>query len=188
MLATENQSIIFIIAAACVAIISLVIFFRYYRRTQHQRQISKLIKDLSRQCLRNILLPDSVDGHIWIDCLLVTDGGLIVLDIRDYTGRLFGGDNINEWTQMIGAKSHKFANPMIELPARINAVQEVVGDIPVIGHVVFTHRGGFEKGKPDGVYMIDEVYENLNYFLRPALPADKLDKAWQDILAVQQPG
>lgn len=177
-------------AAITVSVVVVLVFFfvRYYQRNQHQRQINKLINDLSHKSLRNVLLPDSVDGQIWIDYLLLTDGGLIVLDIRDYVGRLFGGDNINEWTQMIGVKSHKFSNPLLELPARVNAVQEIAGDIPVIGHIIFTRRGAFEKGKPEGVYMVDEVYEQLSQFLRPALPADKLDSAWQNILAVQKSG
>ncbi len=184
----DKQLIVYVAVAAVVAVILVVWFVRYYRRNQHQRQINKLVNDLSHKALRNILLPDTVDGQIWIDYLLLTDGGLIVLDIRDYVGNLFGGDNINEWTQMIGVRSHKFANPLLGLPARINAVQEIVSDVPVIGHIIFTRRGSFQKGKPEGVYMVDEVYEQLSHFLRPALPADKLDKAWQRILAVQKTG
>ena len=184
----DKQAIVFLVIAVVIAVVILFLFIRAYRHNQHQRQINKLIKDLSHKSLRNVLFPDSVDGQIWIDCLLLTDGGLIVLDIRDYIGRLFGGDNINEWTQMIGVRSHKFSNPLIELPARISAVQEVAGDVPVIGHVVFTHRGSFQKGKPDGVYMVDEVYEQLSHFLRPALPNEKLDKAWNNILAAKKAG
>jgi len=184
--AIENQPIMFI--AAAVGIVGVIVFvlFHYYRRNQHQRQINKVIKDLSRQQLRNILIPDSVNGEIWIDCILLTDGGVIVFDIRDYVGRLFGGDQINEWTQMIGVKSHKFPNPLIELPARIHAVQEVVGAVPVIGHVIFTCRGTFPKGKPKNVFMVDEAYEKLNSFLRPALPTENLEKAWQKLLDAQK--
>ena len=188
MLAIENQYIVFVAAAVGISVVIVFIVFRYYRRNQHQRQINKAIKDLSRQQLRNILIPDSVNGEIWIDCVLLTDGGVVVFDIRDYVGRVFGGDKINEWTQMIGVKSHKFPNPLIELPARIHAVQEIVGDIPVIGHVIFTCRGAFPKGKPDNVFMVDEVYEKLSSFLRPALPAENLEKAWQNLLAVQKSG
>jgi len=182
----ENQFWV-LLAVVAVSVLTLSFFiFRYYRRNHHQRQINKFIKDLSREQLRDVLLPDSVNGEIWIDCVLLTDGGLIVVDIRDYIGRLFGGEKINEWTQMIGAKSHKFENPLIELPARISAVQEIVGDVPVIGHVVFTHRGTFPKGKPEDVFMVDEVYEQLSGFLRPALPKEHLDMAWKKLLAVQK--
>jgi len=182
----ENQLIVFIASAAVGIFILMFAIYKYYHRNYHQRQINKFIRDLSRAQLRDVLIPDSVNGEIWVDCILLTDGGVIVFDIRDYVGRLFGGDKINEWTQMIGVKSHKFANPLIELPARIHAVQAVVGDIPVIGHVVFTHRGTFPKGKPENVFMVDEVYEKLSHFLRPALPTEHLDKAWQKLLASQK--
>ena len=188
MFTIEKQVIIFLAVAIAVVVVLISTLVRYYRRNHHQRQINKFIKDLSREKLENILIPDSVNGEIWIDCVLLTDGGIIVFDIRDYIGRLFGGENINEWTQMIGVKSHKFPNPLVEMPARINAVQEIVGDVPVIGHVVFTHRGAFPKGKPENVFMVDEVYEKVSHFLRPALPAEHLEQAWQKLLAVQNSG
>ena len=188
MLLIENQLITFIIAAiACILLLTFWVY-NYYHRNYHQRQINKFIKDLSRAALKDVLIPDSVSGEIWVDCILLTDGGVMVFDIRDYIGRLFGGDNINEWTQIIGVKSHKFANPLMELPARIHAVQAIVGDVPVIGHVVFTHRGAFPKGKPENVFMVDEVHEQLSRFLRPALPAEHLDAAWQKLLAAQKAG
>lgn len=184
VLAMDKQLIL--ISVLVVSLILVAVFLRYYRRNQHQRQVKKLIRDISHKSLRHVLLPDNVDGQIWIDCLLLTDGGLVVLDIRDYVGHLFGGETINEWTQMIGVKSYKFANPLHELPARVSAVQAIVGDVPVTGNIVFTHRGSFQKGQPEGVYMVDEVYEKISPFLRPALPAEKLESAWEKILAVVQ--
>ena len=172
--------------AMFATLILVILWTRYLHRTQHTRQIKKLIRDLSRGELRQILVPDAVDGEVWIDCLLLTDGGLLVLDIRDYTGNLFGGESINEWTQLIGVKSHKFNNPLLELSARIHAVQALAGDIPVTGQVVFTYRGNFPKGQPEVVCMVDEVYERLSGFLRPALPDEKLEEAWSKVKAAVQ--
>ena len=45
-----------------------------------------------------------------------------------------------------------------------------------------------DNDKPEDVYMVDEVYEQLSHFLRPAIPADKLDNAWQNILSVKKAG
>lgn len=163
---------------ALVLLIIIVVIVAWLRRTQHSRQISKAIRDLSHQQLRNIFVPDDVDGEIWIDCLLLTDGGLVVLDIRDYTGNLFGGETINEWTQLIAMKSYKFNNPLLELPARLHAIKVLAGDIPVTGRVIFSHRGSFPKGVPDGVCMIDELYDDLSNFLRPALPEERRNTAW----------
>lgn len=181
----NEQNLIWLyIGLALVALLTLAILMtRYLRRTQHTRQINKLIRDVSRSELRNILVPDAVDGEVWLDYLLLTDGGLVVLDIRDYTGNLFGGASINEWTQLIGVKSHKFNNPLLELPARIQAVQALVGDVPVTGQVVFTHRGDFPKGRPEGICMLDEVYDRLSGFLRPALPDEKLNEALSAVKA-----
>jgi len=183
-----NQSMVYIvIAVAVVAVVLAVIASIILRRTKHQRAIKKLINDLSRDCLRNIFLPDGIDGEVWVDGLLLTDGGLIVLDIRDYTGNLFGGTVINEWTQLIGGRSHKFSNPLMEMTTRVQAVQSLV-EVPVIGCVVFTCRGRFPKNIPEGASMIDETFDQHSHFLRPALPEPSLEKAWAHIATVAKEG
>jgi len=183
-----NDRSVYFIALAVIGFIVLVILaMRRYKRNRHQRQVNKLIGDLSHQSIRNVFIPDGTDSEAWLETLLLTDGGIIVLDIHDYTGNLFGGVNINEWTQLIGHKSYKFNNPLLELPMRIHAVQALVGEVPVTGRVVFTHRGQFPKGIPEGVLMVDVTYEVLSGFLRPALSKEKLDAAWQAILHVARP-
>ena len=183
-----NSSIVYIVitvvfaAIVIAAVVSIIL-----RRTKHQRAIKKLISDLSRDCLRNIFLPDGIDGEVWVDGVLLTDGGLIVLDIRDYTGNLFGGEVINEWTQLISGRSHKFSNPLMEMSTRVQAVQSLV-EVPVKGCVVFTHRGRFPKNIPQGASMIDETFEQQSHFLRPALPEPSLEKAWLQITTLAKQG
>lgn len=181
MLNEQNMIWLFISLATLAVVVLIIVLLRYLKRSQHTRQINKLISDLAKDNLRDVLVPDSIDGEIWIDHLLLTDGGLLILDIRDYTGKVFGGEAINEWTQMIGVKSHRFNNPLLELPARVHAIKALVGDVAVTGQVVFTHRGSFPKGQPDAVCMVDEVYERMSGFLRPALPEDKLNDAWSKV-------
>ena len=183
----NDRSVYFFALAIIGLIVVVTLYIRRYKRNRHQRQVKKLINDLSHKSLRNVYTPDGTGSEAWIETLLLTDGGIVVLDIHDYTGNLFGGVNINEWTQLIGSKSYKFNNPLLELPMRIHAVQALVEGVPVIGRVVFTHRGHFPKGIPDGVLMVDETYDVLSGFLRPALAKEKLDAAWDAIMHASRP-
>jgi len=183
-----NERSIYFLGLTIIALAVLVAFFmRRYKRQRHHRQINKLISDLSHKSLRNVFIPDGMGNEVWIETLLLTDGGIVVLDIHDYTGNIFGGVNINEWTQLIGSKSHKFSNPLLEMPMRTHAVEALVGDVPVAGRVVFTHRGTFPKGIPDGVLMVDVTYDMLSSFLRPALAEEKLHAAWDVMVSAARP-
>ena len=183
-----NERSVYFLGLAIIALaVLLALFMRRYKRQRHHRQVNKLIVDLSQKSLRNIFIPDGMGNEVWIETLLLTDGGIVVLDIHDYTGNLFGGVNIDEWTQLIGSKSHKFSNPLLEMPMRTHAVEALVGDVPVTGRVVFTHRGTFPKGIPEGVLMVDATYEVLSKFLRPALTQEKLDAAWDLVISAARP-
>ena len=41
--------------------------------------------------LRNVLIPDGNGGDFHLDFLLLTSRGLVVIDMRDITGNVFGG-------------------------------------------------------------------------------------------------
>ena len=50
--------------------------------------------------LRNVLVPDGNGGDVHLDYVLLTARGLVVLDIRDVRGNVFGSDQMKEWTVM----------------------------------------------------------------------------------------
>ena len=100
-----------VIIAVAVTIL-VPILLRRYRRDAEQRRVAKIIKALNIPTLKNVAFPDSMDSYVFVDYLLLTPAGIVVLDLQDYNGFIFGGPNIDQWTQMVRQRGYKFDNPL----------------------------------------------------------------------------
>ncbi|MGD8513985.1 MAG: nuclease-related domain-containing protein [Granulosicoccaceae bacterium] len=167
--------------AAVLVVGAALLWWRWLGRDRDIRQLRKVLKPYVLDSRENVFVPDEVDGQIWIDRLVLTQGGILVLDVRRYEGNLFGGEQINEWTQLLGMKRSTFNNPLLSMPARLQAVKALMPEIPVVGRVVFTCLGSFQKGMPEGVSMCDTLATDLDAFFASRVEAERLHQAWQDL-------
>ena len=51
-----------------------------------------------------------------IDLVVVTEVGIIVFEVKDYSGWLFGSGNQSQWTQVLayGKQKYRFYNPIMQ--------------------------------------------------------------------------
>lgn len=128
-----------------------VFVWRWYRARRERRMRLARITGMSVDFVRDVLVPDGGGGTLHVDYLLLTPQGVLIIDLRDVTGNVFGSDAMTEWTVMDDARRFTFGNPQAGLYDRIAAVKAIVGDaaeIPVEGRVIFTRRANFPKGMP----------------------------------------
>ncbi len=102
-------------------------------------------------------MPDGMGGVMHIDYLLLTSRGILVVDLRDVAGNIFGGDQMTEWTAMEGARRQTFPNPQGALYDRVAVVRSLAGELGVEGRILFTRRGRFPKGLPRWTLMVDSL-------------------------------
>lgn len=182
------QEVLFGGLAVAAFLTGLMIWLRWRRKTADERRVLKAVKAMSRTYLRDLIIPDGLDGFLAIDYLLLTPGGVLVLDVQNYGGVLFGGERIDQWTQMVGHRSYKFDNPLRQNISRVQAVKALIPDVPVKGRVVFGNNGSFPKGVPAGVSMLGGLKEDLaSLFSDEQIPESWL-AAWEQVVAqAQQP-
>ncbi len=140
------------------AIVWAVLQIRAYRV---RKGIDAAIAGIAYEMLQNVLLPNGNGGQIHIHYLLLTQRGLLVIDLLDHAGAVFGGDQMIEWTVIGKKRRFTFANPQHALYDRMAAVRLLTDEVPVDGRVLFTTRGTFPKGKPRYVVRIDELTEDF---------------------------
>jgi hypothetical protein len=145
-----------IIAAAALGAL-LFWAWRWYRRYRARKALHATVTAGCADHLMDSLVPDGMGGSFHIDFLLLTLRGVVVIDLRDVTGNVFGGDQMAEWTVMDGARRFTFTNPQSALYDRIAAVKALAGDVPVEGRIVFTRRARFPKGLPKWTLMLDAL-------------------------------
>ena len=149
------------------------------RRIAERRALLAALNDAAYEVLNDVLIPDGMDGHLHADFLLLTQRGILILDLREVPGLIFGGDQMNEWAVMTRRKRYSFSNPQGPLLDRVAAVRQLAGDTPVEGRVLFTARARFPKGRPKSVLMLDSL--KVEY-----APVDK--GAMQTVVARFRPG
>ncbi len=149
-------ALLLIVAAGLLGVL-LFWAWSWYRRYRARKALHAAVTGGAADHLADSLVPDGMGGSFHVDFLLLTLRGVVVIDLRDVKGNIFGGDQMAEWTVMDGARRSTFPNPQSALYDRIAAVKAVAGDLPVEGRIVFTRRGRFPKGLPKWTRMLDAL-------------------------------
>jgi len=156
-LATTGNRIIAGAAATAIGVGIVYYVWRAARRRGQRRELHESILSISFDHAQDVLVPDGNGGVMHLDYLLLTSRGLLVIDLRDVPGNIFGGDQMTEWTAMEGARRQTFPNPQGALYDRVAAVRSLAGDLNVEGRILFTRRGRFPKGLPRWTLMVDSL-------------------------------
>jgi len=142
-----------------IVVAGLVVVFgsrAYLMRRRDAHRVARVTAGAA-DYLRNVLVPDGNGGDFHLDFVLLTSRGVIIIDMRDITGNVFGGDQMTAWTLIEGARRSTFANPQSGLYDRIASLKAIAQDTPVEGRIVFTKRAKFPKGLPRFTVMLDSV-------------------------------
>ncbi len=159
------------------------------RQVRARRAIDNVISSVAYDELRNVLLPTGTGDQIHVNCLLLTQKGLLVIDLFDAHGMIFAGEKMEQWS-IFGPKRHfMITNPLPILYDRVAALSQFAGDdVPVAGRIVFSMRGEFPKGRPDTVIRLDELQEQFPAVERSAGgAAAAFADVWERIRQAAQP-
>ena len=103
--------------------------------------------------LHDVIVPDGRGGLTQIDHLLLSRQGIVVVETKSFSGRIYGRARDKYWTQRFKkGRSARIANPLRQNYGHIKAVEAIVGDrAPVVGRVVIAGPSEWPKGMPEGV-------------------------------------
>src|SRR6186997_3679591 len=97
------------IVAGAVALV-LIGFFggrAWVVRRRDARRVARVTAGAA-DYLRNVLVPDGNGGDYHLDFVLLTSRGVVIIDMRDFVGIVFGGDQMTAWTLMSGPSRTTF--------------------------------------------------------------------------------
>lgn len=172
--------------AGLLAIGILIIVF-FVRRRRQVLTLSRVARHISFEWMRDFVLPDGFDGEIQVDHLLLTSKGLVVLDVKEAEGNIFGGNRMEEWTVISSTGRYTFRNPQALIFDKVSAVRRLVPDVPVKGYILFTKQAHFEKGRPDDVLTLHELDEMYAPVARSDQMLDAFRSHWEKLIEVGHP-
>ena len=134
----------------------------YQRRYRKARRLKKVFNAIGFDRVDELVIPNADEGEIQIDHLLLTAEGLLIVDIKDVDGAVFGSDKMQDWTVIADERRFTFSNPQHALYDRIAAVREIVRQVPVTGRVLFLDGAEFKKGVPGLVCTLDSMLSEFS--------------------------
>ena len=157
-------------------------------KVRARKAIDNVISSVAYDELRNVLVPTGTGDQIHVHYLLLTQRGLLVIDLFDVQGVIFAGEKMVQWS-VFGPKRHfTFSNPLPMLEERTIAVKQLAGDMPVQGRIVFSMRGEFPKGHPEAVIRLDELQDEFPVVERaPGGAAAAFAPVWERVKQAAQP-
>ncbi len=130
-------------------------------RKSHSRSLSHTLDNIAFGRIEDLVIPNADEGEIHIDHLVLTAQGLLIVDVKDVSGAVFGSDKMQDWTVISDDRRFTFANPQPALYDRIAAVRQIVRQVPVAGRIVFLDGASFTKGVPELVTTLDELRDEF---------------------------
>ena len=153
---TQFQFVALVVGVVAVALLAFLGGRAWLVRRRDARRVARVTAGAA-DYLRNVLVPDGNGGDYHLDFVLLTSRGVIIIDMRDFVGIVFGGDQMTAWTLMTGPSRTTFVNPQAGLYDRIASVKAIATDTPVEGRIVFTKRAKFPKGLPRFTVMLESI-------------------------------
>ncbi|MGD9385440.1 MAG: hypothetical protein PVF28_02730, partial [Thioalkalispiraceae bacterium] len=75
-------------------------------------RLHSLVNRLGKASLKNVYIPDDLGEMIYVEQLILRPTELLLVMIKPFRGNIFAAEQIDLWTQVVGHRSYKFANPL----------------------------------------------------------------------------
>lgn len=90
----------------------------------------------------DLYIQNSSGNYTQVDIAVATKAGIIVFEVKDYSGWIFGNERQTYWTQLLsyGKKKIRFYNPIMQNKGHIQAIRECLPQnpgIPIYSVIVF---------------------------------------------------
>ena len=181
--AVTNQFAFYMILALLLVVAVVFLNRRKIKHIWLSFKTRYRLKRLGYKQMSNFQCPDGLGHYFIIDRLILRHDGITLLVSKQYPGKIFCADNIDDWTQMLGLKCYRFKNPLDDLDYQIKAISAFIPDVPVNGFLFFDYQAEFPKGHPDRVIYLNKIPDELKRSKNKEVEASVLS-AWNQLLAM----
>lgn len=98
---------------------------------------------------RQLYIQKPNGEYTQVDVAVATKAGIIVFEVKDYSGWIFGNEHQKYWTQLLayGKEKHRFYNPVMQNSGHIQAIRQCLQqnpDTPIYSVIVFFGSSEFK--------------------------------------------
>ena len=154
-------------------------------------KLDHLPKDRYR-VLNNVTIP-TPKGSSQIDHLVVSIYGIFVIETKNYSGWIFGGEHAEYWTQNIYGNKYRLYNPILQNAGHVRALRRILKDyepLPILPIVAFSGKADIKVRVEDAcVVYWSQIRKVINQFDERRLTRPQVNAICDAIQAAQlEPG
>jgi len=149
-------------AALFIGVLLLTVMLsRYLNRTADARLLKNILARHCEAVELGAVLPDGLDGFMFVDYLLLLRGKIMALKVLSRKGVVLGLADGDEWTCIENNRSEKFTNPLPGLKQSVHQMRHVLNFKDIDACVLFGSESRFPKGAPEGTLQLVNLDSEL---------------------------
>lgn len=154
----KSSAMFFIVLIVCAFLYLFVIVYRTIRNRKLLQTVTELgrgprsERNMVLKLLKNGFSPEVIfhdlyvekekDTFSQIDVVLISKVGIIVIEVKDYSGWIYGSGNDRKWTEVLayGKKKYSFYNPIKQNKSHIKSLKKSIPslqNIPLYSIIAF---------------------------------------------------
>ena len=144
-------------------------------------------KPSEKYIINNLMLKTENEKTSQIDHVVINPRGIFVIETKNYSGRIYGQENHQEWTQVLqyGKIKNKLYNPIKQNKTHIYHISKVLSEkLPITSAVVFV-QANVQHINASGVYTPLGLKRLLKQGER-ALSFKQMELAYNELVAANQ--
>lgn len=141
-------------------------------RAERRLVISMLRRGVHPKAIFHDLYLQKRNGEFsQIDIVVVTPQGLLAIEVKDYSGWLFGNEKQQYWTKVLnyGKEKYRFYNPIMQNAGHIKALREQseqLAHLPIFNVVLFAGNCTLKNVNYWAYNTFVGYANNINYVLK----------------------
>ena len=152
----------------CIVLVALGCFYFFYIRNNMQsksiqkivteeknkgiefeEEVAKYLEGKPVKVLRNLIIPNGKKGTTEIDLVVLSTKGFYVLECKNYSGYVIGGEDEHNWTISYKYKNYKknisFYNPLKQNSGHVTALRKMFPKYYFQSVVLFSDNTGLSN-------------------------------------------
>lgn len=148
------------------------------------KKLAKVAKKYKGKVINDVMIPGENDKTSQIDHILIAPQGIFVVETKNYSGRIYGNDNNQNWTQVLayGKVKNKLYNPVKQNATHLYRLKELLNRRVRMESVVVIVSGNTKYIDSESVYTLGELRHLIEKDDKVELDDADVEKIYYEIM------
>lgn len=102
-----------------------------------EKRVARILRKLPKEYIivNDVLIPAIGENTTQIDHIVVSEYGVFVIETKNYSGIIYGGENADVWTKNVYGNKYSMPNPIRQNKLHVAAVAAVLNSLHIACNV-----------------------------------------------------